>query len=152
MKAISLWQPWASLCVTPSWDEFEALKRFETRSWALPGTIRHGRTLIHASRRWTHEQRDFWDELRTGILACYRLPESLPFGALVGSVLITHQYITDEIRDRVSSVDLALGNWSDGRAAWRIYHPKVFEIPIPFRGRQGIFEVPDDVMAVHTPN
>lgn len=39
-KAISLWQPWASLVVA-------GLKRIETRSWPLPA----GRYLIHAAKK-----------------------------------------------------------------------------------------------------
>lgn len=43
MKALSLWQPWATLMAY-------GLKRVETRSWA----IRHrGPLLIHAAKKWT---------------------------------------------------------------------------------------------------
>ncbi len=43
MKAISLWQPWASLLVL-------GLKRFETRSFPFPGAVRGQRVAIHASK------------------------------------------------------------------------------------------------------
>ncbi len=43
MKALTLWQPWASLIVLRH-------KRFETRSWKMDGLIGE-RIAIHAAKR-----------------------------------------------------------------------------------------------------
>ncbi len=46
MKAISIWQPWASLIAIGA-------KQIETRSWA---TGYRGLLVIHAAKRWEHEE------------------------------------------------------------------------------------------------
>ncbi len=48
MKAISLWQPWAS-AIGPHPEQ----KHLETRSWQTPY---RGWLAIHAAKRWTKEQ------------------------------------------------------------------------------------------------
>ena len=47
MKAISLWQPWASLCVLPG-PNGRAVKTIETRSWP---TKYRGPLAVHAAKR-----------------------------------------------------------------------------------------------------
>jgi len=47
MKAISLWQPWATLISIGA-------KRIETRSWE---TLYRGSIVIHAAKRWSKDQR-----------------------------------------------------------------------------------------------
>lgn len=42
---------------------------------------------------------------------------------------------------------LAFGDFSLGRFAWALRNPVMFSKPIPYRGRQGFFSVPDDVVA-----
>ena len=44
MKAITLWQPWATLVAT-------GLKEYETRSWAPPEDLIGRRLAIHAAKR-----------------------------------------------------------------------------------------------------
>ncbi len=46
MKAISLWQPWATLVAL-------GIKQTETRHWA---TKHRGQLAIHAAKRWRPEQ------------------------------------------------------------------------------------------------
>lgn len=71
MRAISLWQPWASLAMLKQ-------KFFETRSW-MPNEL--GPVLIHAATRWTRAQRElcqehpFFEALG---------PNELPLGAILG--------------------------------------------------------------------
>lgn len=48
MKALSLYQPWATPVVA-------GFKRLETRSWRTDYT---GRLLIHAAKAWTSAQRE----------------------------------------------------------------------------------------------
>lgn len=44
MKAVSLWQPWASLIACGA-------KTIETRSWPAPRTVVGQRIAIHAAKR-----------------------------------------------------------------------------------------------------
>ena len=48
MKAISLWQPWATLIAVGA-------KRLETRSWE---SRYQGELAIHAAKRWTADEQD----------------------------------------------------------------------------------------------
>lgn len=76
IKALSLWQPWASL-VRPD------VKTIETRSWS---TSYRGWLIIHAAKRW---HRGAWPE---GLLAAVdelcgiaSYPDALPLGAIVAT-------------------------------------------------------------------
>jgi hypothetical protein len=59
MKAISLWQPWASLIAA-------GLKPYETRNWA-PAPSMIGQTIaIHAAKKIDRDAIDFAEELFYG--------------------------------------------------------------------------------------
>jgi hypothetical protein len=141
MRAISLWQPWASLWLT-------AAKVHETRHWP---TRHKGPLLVHAAKRKLDDYDG--DDLD---LICVRLfgPDyraTLPRGALLGIVHITACGPTRKDfadADRAEHADdRACGDWSEGRFAWRRGSFRTFP-PIAFPGRQGIFEVSDEVIAI----
>lgn len=132
MKAISLWQPWASAIFGP--------KRYETRGWQTPY---RGPLLIHAAKTWNAELKlilyEFQDD---GILPRGEYPK----GALLGIVDLVAIERTDDVRAGrgkypLGEHELKLGNFSDGRFAWRLENPRRFEEPILFAGKQGIFDV-----------
>ncbi|HLF13214.1 MAG TPA: hypothetical protein VJA26_18595 [Gammaproteobacteria bacterium] len=132
MKAISLWQPWASLWVAGP-------KVHETRGW--PTKVR-GWVLVHAAKHKTRLS-ETTPELAalTGRTRGY----SLPYGALIGAVNIIDCWETDNCGWR-NSDDHTCGNWADGRFAWMRDDKRVsFDNPIPYRGRQGFFDVPIDL-------
>lgn len=158
MKAISLWQPWSSLVV-------HGFKRVETRHWA---TDYRGRLLIHAAKHWTKAER----ETTAGFFSAY--PETrdafpldsprcgqvfapgtgqaivVPLGAIVGSVDLTH--CAGMTEEDCASFELeqpreyALGNWQPGRFAWILENPVAYETPVPYKGLQSLFSVPDDLV------
>jgi hypothetical protein len=91
MRAISLWQPWASLIPLGA-------KKIETRSWS---TKYRGPLLIHAAKRWTLDQEvllsvwNFQSALGPLVgkpmdLTAHSWPgvrkDNLPFGAIIGLV------------------------------------------------------------------
>lgn len=59
MKAISLWQPWASLIACGA-------KPFETRHWAPPRELIGQRIAIHAAKKVDPEARAFAEDLMYG--------------------------------------------------------------------------------------
>lgn len=132
MRAISLWQPWASLVVRGD-------KQYETRGWR---TDYRGPLLIHAAKkidadiRWYC--RDFADLLNDQQL----LAENLPFGAIVGKVELVAVFRAEDIRSSLTEKELEFGNYADGRFAWKLANPELFAEPVPFKGSQGFFEVP----------
>ena len=142
IKAISLWQPWASLWLSPS-------KRHETRHWE---TKHRGHLAVHAAKRFEihlHEELvnildDEFGNLWT---------RDLPTGALIGMV-----DLIDCTSDRAlyckpvdwtddERIDIACGDFGLKRFGWRRGTYWVFREPIPFKGHQRLFNVPHDLVA-----
>lgn len=132
MKALSIWQPWASAIPL-------GLKRFETRSW---NTEYRGPLVIHAAKRWEPDQKRFADsELTLG-----RLPQHLPLGALVAVVNLVDCRRIDNASMEISALERSYGDYTDGRWAWQLSNVVAFNEPIPWRGEQGLFDVPSDLI------
>ena len=133
MKAISLWQPWASAIAL-------GLKRHETRGW----TTRHrGPIAIHAAKRWTPDERD-WAAHFARILGEPRLADP-PRGAIVAVANLVDVIEAELLEDAVDPVDLMLGNYGPGRFGWRLEDVVALAEPVPCVGRQGMFDI-DDAM------
>jgi len=134
IRAISLWQPWASFLVY-------ALKNYETRHW---DTKYRGPLVIHAAKRWTGAQQqaawDIWE----------RFPETTVVqdftrGALVGMVRVV-EVVSTEV-GAPSELEAAVGDWTPGRFAWRCLGQDRFRRPIPYKGRQGFFSIDPAILA-----
>jgi len=131
MKAISLWQPWASLMA-------HGRKTIETRSWK---TSYRGPLLIHAAQRpmeMIHSEAvcDF-DDLGVNLT-------ELPYGCLVCQVdLVDVKLILNGWVGRETSHS----NFTSGRWAWITENLEIFE-PIPYKGRQGLFNVPEELLGL----
>lgn len=136
MKCISLWQPWATLLA-------HGKKRVETRSWA---TRHRGPVLIHASKKWNQQLADLCRQppFRSTIAEIGRAFE-FEFGALLGIANIHDCRQAAEWSPQVSDVERAFGDYSVGRFCWLMDGFRPFAVPIPYRGFQGLFDVPADV-------
>lgn len=133
MKAISLWQPWATAIAV-------GVKRIETRHWRTAYT---GPVLIHAAKRWTRDQREFAEaEQRAG-----RLPEDIPLGAIVAIATIDGCVPSEILSRQVCAVEHDYGNYESGRFGWTLRRVQRFAEPIPYRGAQGFFDVPRELIA-----
>jgi len=136
MKALSLWQPWASLWLSPR-------KKHETRHWP----IKHrGWLLVHAARRI---EPDVDPDLAALLRADYGAgwAGTLPTGALLGMVNIINCRRTEVIRQESNNwEDWLCGNFAPERYGFERGEYRVFEKPIPYRGQQGLFPVPDEVI------
>lgn len=134
MKCLSLWQPWASAVAL-------GLKRIETRHWSTAFT---GRLAIHAAKRWTRDERDtatMFASLYDGRLA---VP---PLGAIIATVRLIRCERTEAILSRgIGEMEHALGNYGPRRFGWLFDDVAMLPAPIPFRGLQGLFDVPDEVL------
>lgn len=146
MKCISLWQPWATLWVLSDPDE----KVFETRGWH---TSHRGPLLVHAAKKKDGEVRDFLKS--TGVKETFwerhgitDLENELPFGAIIGVVDLIGCSRMDRMPEP-SERERMWGNWEPDRFAWeRANRPIMFPVPIPYRGEQMIFNVPDSIIPV----
>lgn len=132
MKALSLWQPWASLVAVGA-------KTIETRSWMPPARFDGERIAIHAAKRTDDLALLTRDPFRRAL----ERAGVLPLGAIVATVrLVGVEQITPDLCRVLSGDELAFGNYSTGRYAWHLSDPILLE-PIPTTGRQGFFDVPD---------
>jgi len=131
MKAITLWEPWAT---------FIALghKKYETRHWQ---TRWRGNIAIHAARRWKPDQIREFNRLREQFteLSEYTI-DDLSFGCVVAACRLVDIHRTDDIRDDLSYLERCVGNYDYGRYAWEMEIVRLPPEPIPARGQQGIWE------------
>lgn len=126
IKALSLWQPWASLVAY-------GVKRHETRCWQ---TNYRGPIAIHAAKTLDiagapdllcqHVFGEFW-------------PKVLPTGVVVAIGDLTACEPTESVADHLTAADRAAGNFTRGRFAWRIENIRRLDTPVPLIGRQGLF-------------
>lgn len=144
MKAISLWQPWASLVVLGE-------KKIETRSW---DTAYRGPLLIHAAQRkhlaeWRElmGMLEFHDAFaKHDIEGLAGLIVKMPLGCLIGSVDLVRTSNTESIRGKLSHREWTFGNYSDRRYGWHLENPVLFEHPVAYKGSQGFFDVPCEII------
>lgn len=137
MKAISLWQPWASLWCS-------GVKVHETRHWP---TSYRGWLLVHAAKRKIDDlDGDRLGDICNGLFG-HHYGIDLPRGAIVGRVhLVACKPTYVFPADFVETDDYECGDFSEGRFAWQADQFVKFVTPIPYRGAQGFFEVPDDIL------
>ena len=141
MRAISLWQPWASLWLSER-------KTHETRHWPLriPGGASGVWLAVHAAKKIVV---DGLDPVLRDIVDDEFGPHwamELPRGALIGKVFVTKCVSTADMRltgELPSGDDLACGNYEYGRYAWRRTLFSRLSHPVPYRGQQGLFSVAD---------
>lgn len=133
MKAITVWQPWATLLATGQ-------KHNETRSWK---TSYRGEILIHAAKTDhsgillhipMEELKHFQD---AGVV------NKLPTGAIIGKANLVDCFQIDEAYrrklQRGNPAELAFGDYTIGRYAWVMADAILFNKPIPTKGKQGLW-------------
>lgn len=166
MRAISLWQPWASLLVL-------GIKTIETRGWS---TGYRGQLLIHAAKRKIKSEMINYSNDETFDAAFHELGGTigkqtlydLPYGAIVGKVDLVDCFSTNSIKhnpelkafllkenqtpnygdsDREECwSEWDLGYYANDRFGWVCKNPVQFKQPIPFKGAQGFFGVPNEFL------
>jgi hypothetical protein len=134
MKAITLWQPWASLIAF-------GVKRHETRHWL---TNYRGPLAIHASKIV-----DLAGAPEALCIAVFgrHWASLLPRGAMVAVADIVSCPVAANVERRITAADRAAGNFCAGRFAWRLEDVRPLRAPIATMGRQGLFnwEPPADL-------
>lgn len=169
MKALTLWQPWASLVALGA-------KTIETRSWS---TRYRGPLAIHASaavptsvvaagRRVTIGAYEVERDNPRGTAPAYLLrgstlswPYRLPLGEIVATCRLVdvvpveglcwtaaqphwrHLLVMDDDDQEspfAGNAQRPYGDFTPGRFAWLLDSIKALHQPIPARGRQGLWE------------
>lgn len=126
MKAISLWQPFASAIPL-------GLKRIETRHWT---TNYRGELAIHASKKDT-------TELRAVAYLGGMPARDLPFGYVVAIVTLVDVLPTELLAGALSEAEIHFGDYRPGRFGWILHNVRPVK-PFPFKGGQGFFNIPDE--------
>lgn len=140
MKTLTLWQPWASLVACGA-------KRFETRSWEPPRALVNERFAIHAAKR------EFRPATDVDVITLHHMTLSLsraglditklPHGAVVCTVLLANAVQAgrdEEAPDR-------FGDYSPRRWLWHLVDVLPVEPAVPWKGRQGWFNIPDSLLS-----
>lgn len=145
MRAISLWQPWASFIAA-------GVKPYETRHWAPPVKLIGQHIAIHAAKRRPTADDMAWarDHLGSDV--------RIDLGAVVCIAVLAGAYQCAGIfrappRDFVKiargvvgsqgGISIVLdeyGDYSEGRWAWLLTDIEPLRPPVPARGAQGFFE------------
>ncbi len=162
MRTISLWEPWASAVAIRA-------KRYETRHWS---TDYRGPLAIHAAKRLNKsELRDLSaDSCWRGALSALgfspagygSIEQYLTFGAIVAVCDLvdckpTESLSAAELDERrlptgVTNPAFAwrerdMGDFYPGRFACKLENVRRIQPAIPWKGAQGFFDVPDDVLS-----
>src|SRR5262245_31483934 len=126
MRALTLWQPWATGIAIGA-------KRYETRSWA---TAYRGPLAIHAAKKCSNELSDYFYEKCQSFYEAAGINrfDQLPFGCVLLTCRLVDCLPTETIRDSISWSERALGNFEDGNFAWQLEDVEVFPVPISARG------------------
>jgi hypothetical protein len=165
IPALTILQPWASAIGCGA-------KRIETRSWS---TAYRGPLLIHAGlskaylpyahvrgsiprKPGTHKLGEYLCAL-AGLRLDYKLRRygyGLPLGALIAVAELVQcsqvEYLLlTGARDFPKwgvnwETERQLGDFSAGRYGWVLTNVRALPQPIPYRGRQGLFNVPADII------
>lgn len=162
MKAITVWQPWASLIMIGA-------KPWEFRNspyWSYIGGPRHAgtRVVIHAAARPVkpaevedllrriesesiHERTGLTTDTARDLLLKVKAAHKcrlLPLGMALGTVVLGEPVLScDLFKLNVADSDRGQFNW-----AWPVSDIRPFVPPFPLRGSQGFFDVdvPDDLL------
>ena len=146
MKAITLYQPWASLVASGA-------KTVETRSWSTPY---RGPLAIHAAVAPMRSARDVHGlagcfcpgegGIPEALVSAFEIAETCPVhGALVSEVqgCIVATCVLDDVVTAETLRGDPYGDFSPGRFAWLLRAVQALSMPVPVRGRQGLWEWDD---------
>lgn len=134
MMTISLWQPWASACVL-------GFKAIETRHWKTP---HRGQLAIHAAKRFTADEREWWAKLHE---RDPRWPAKPILGAIVGVVDLVGIERSEVLIEQISDSEAQWGNYGPGRFGWRLANPRALRRPIECKGNQSMWRLAPDLDA-----
>jgi hypothetical protein len=148
MKAITLYQPWASAIAC-------GLKTHETRSWS---TKHRGFLAIHASKSVPKKVRDdpSYDALYQEVMdASYGDEPMLPTSCIVTVCWLSDCVPTEAVTCKTSPYpfeiaknEISFGDYSPGRFAWRLLRSikdRMFT-PIHCAGHRGLWDIPPELI------
>lgn len=152
MKALTIQQPYAHLIVTPAADLPDGThpKRVENRTWA---TRYRGQLLIHAGQSLAWLTPESWPGTQRSKKRTDQFPD-MTFGAVVGIAMLSDIFSLHEIEDAFEPRLKPGGSleWlkdhphTEGPFCWALSDVRRFRTPIAYCGKQGLFNIPDEVV------
>lgn len=130
LKTITLHQPWALWLVM-------GFKVYETRSW---NTGYRGTLAIHAGRTWNRDIEIFTLNMCAKYPQLRPQDDLFPLGAVLGTCLMTAVYDAGKLATKIGRMESELGNYEEGRYAWRMENPEIYPAPVWVGGQQGIWK------------
>lgn len=134
MRALTVWQPWATLIA-------EGHKKIETRGW---NTNIRGAVAIHSAKKPIKESMKLMTSDSIRIISNLLYPfllERLPVGyILAAGNLVDCMLIDEAFIETLGADELLLGDYTIGRYAWIFKDMKHFHAPILARGGQGFWD------------
>lgn len=129
MRALTLWQPMA-------WAVAAGHKPVENRGWPPPDWIIGERVAIHAGQRWNRGHALYVDKRAP-------LPprDALVYGAVIATAVIDPA-VTDP-----ALLNLHERMWWMGPVGWPLRDVIRLHQPVPCRGYQKLWRLPEDVEA-----
>lgn len=129
MRCIVMCQPFASAVFM----EGVYRKDIENRAWRTkPGPL-----AIMAGKSLEWFDKVGW--LQRGYMEQLMPWEKLPFGKILGWVEVG---AVMEYNRTFMEGD----HWAFGPVCWKLWNPRKLMVPIPYRGRQGIFHIPYELL------
>lgn len=170
-RVLSLWQPWATLCIVRDPLRNEIAKKIETRAFpprtfgSIP--IRNPfETVIHATKGFNWEQQkvcEIPEFLRALNARGYyagspkgidrrnaALFKPLPLGQIIGVATVADYFSADDpsLLSQISEEEKIFGLYRAERYAWIFTEQRELPEPIPFKGRQSVlYELPEEINA-----
>ena len=142
MKALTIWQPYASLIA-------KGLKGYETRGFR---THHRGPLLIHSGQRPMHWILKHSDEDALDVaIETFGMDGlmDLPVGCAICVVdLVDCIEMTPEFIAKQSPTELAVGDWQPGRFAWKLENPRELD-PVELTGMQGLWSAKLCAYCIH---
>lgn len=156
MKALTIWQPWASLIIASA-------KPYEFRGWRPPASIIGQRIVIHAAARkidrghvqmlldiWRHSRtnamcRAAWAETclkedRAACILANAMAGDLPMSAGIGTAIVGEPRLGPDI---AAEFGVPRANDSDrdehANWGWPMLEIEPWETPVPMRGAQDLW-------------
>jgi hypothetical protein len=144
MNTLTIWQPWCS--AIPA-----GLKKIETRGWPAPISAIGQRIAIHAAKRWTREETDFWTSWRlqagaSELMAFENIGiagvlETMPRSCVVATAVLADCRRSEDLMadGLLTEREQQWGNFTPGRFGWMFSDVRPLTKPIPASGLQKLW-------------
>lgn len=145
MKGLTIHQPYATLIAA-------GVKHIETRSWA---TDYRGLVLIHAGKRWDEEVSGECATAQAFVEEDVGIPGSLEVlwpvlcdwkRTLGAGLAIANLVDCRAMEEAPNAIEESWGGFGPGRFGWVFEEIRPLAMPVPCRGAQGLWDVPEDVL------